>query len=253
MEELYVYLPSNSSMDVFPDNTVSCFRVKLRRPLDLKGQFEVALVEISFPTLWQNISEDHCRLAVNTDGTSWREIGVTPGFYATNNDFIRALQVELRSSVGNQRIVHYDSRQRKAALVVPTGVSINLYEGIAQVFGYETAQLLHGGRTYHPPGPFDVNHGVYNLYVYSDLVTYQIVGSAEVPLLSTVSFESFRQDHRPEVITKIFQTPHYIPVNKPFTDTILIEVRDDSGRKLPFIMGKVILKLHFRQRRPPYV
>ena len=259
MEEMYVYLPSNSSMDVFPDNAVSRFRVKLRAPLDFSagGSWECALVQISFPTLWNNVDEDHCRLAVNTDGKSWREMGVTPGFYSDNMTFIRTLQRELQRElvnyIGEHRIIHYDTRQRKAMFVVPNKLSIHLYEGMAQIFGYSSAQLLHGGRTYTPPGTFDVNHNTYTLWIYLDLISYSAVGSTTAPLLATVSFEHYDQDSRPEVVTKTFQTPHYVPVNKSFVDTILVDIRDHSGRLIPYILGTTVLKLHFRRRRPPYV
>ena len=49
MAHSYVVLPSNSSMEYFPDNTLANFKVKLARPLILEGQYEVGLVEIIYP------------------------------------------------------------------------------------------------------------------------------------------------------------------------------------------------------------
>ena len=45
----YVVVPSNSSMEYFPDNTLASFRVKLGKPLILQGQYDVALTEIIYP------------------------------------------------------------------------------------------------------------------------------------------------------------------------------------------------------------
>ena len=45
----YVVVPSNSSMEYFPDNTLASFRVKLGKPLILEGQYDVALTEIIYP------------------------------------------------------------------------------------------------------------------------------------------------------------------------------------------------------------
>jgi len=42
-------LPSNSSMDCYPDNSVARFTTKLNGVIELEGDWEVGLTEISFP------------------------------------------------------------------------------------------------------------------------------------------------------------------------------------------------------------
>ena len=49
----YITLPSNSSMDIFPDNTLTSFTTKLKSALQLEGRYEVALTEIMFPVNWK--------------------------------------------------------------------------------------------------------------------------------------------------------------------------------------------------------
>jgi hypothetical protein len=49
----YVTLPSNSSRDVYPDNTLTKFRTKLKNPIRLEGLYEVALVELMYPVTWK--------------------------------------------------------------------------------------------------------------------------------------------------------------------------------------------------------
>ena len=55
--EFYVTLPSNSSMEYFPDNKTSNFVTKLSRTLQLDGEWEVGLAEIDYPHTWYNIRE----------------------------------------------------------------------------------------------------------------------------------------------------------------------------------------------------
>ena len=55
MDQFYVTCPSNSSMLLYPNNTLSRFTVKLNREMDLNGQWEVGLCEIQYPTSWHNI------------------------------------------------------------------------------------------------------------------------------------------------------------------------------------------------------
>ena len=49
----YVALPSNSSMNIFPNNKLTKYTTKLSAPIKLEGEYEVALVEIQFPVNWR--------------------------------------------------------------------------------------------------------------------------------------------------------------------------------------------------------
>ena len=53
----YVTLPSNSSMQYFPDNKTSNFLKKLPITLQLDGEWEAGLAEIDYPHTWNNIRE----------------------------------------------------------------------------------------------------------------------------------------------------------------------------------------------------
>ena len=48
----YVTLPSNSSMDLYPQNTISAFTVSLKEPIRLETNYEVALVEMTYKHSW---------------------------------------------------------------------------------------------------------------------------------------------------------------------------------------------------------
>lgn len=54
MEEMYLYLSSNSSADVFPENVANSFRVKLPKTLVLNGRdcnWSMALIDVDMPKL----------------------------------------------------------------------------------------------------------------------------------------------------------------------------------------------------------
>ena len=55
--EFYVTLPSNSSLQYFPDNKTLNFVTKLSRTLQPEGECEVGLAEIDYPHTWYNIRE----------------------------------------------------------------------------------------------------------------------------------------------------------------------------------------------------
>ena len=50
MDNFYITLPSNSSMNVYPNNSKSNFTTLLSRSIHLNGEYEVALTNISFPS-----------------------------------------------------------------------------------------------------------------------------------------------------------------------------------------------------------
>ena len=46
----YITLPSNSSTEFYPSNTLQNFTTKLLSNIKLHGKYKVALVEVFFPT-----------------------------------------------------------------------------------------------------------------------------------------------------------------------------------------------------------
>ena len=56
MSSFYITLPSDSSKELFPNNTQCCFRTKLSKPIMLdKQNWEMALVELIVPSQVRNV------------------------------------------------------------------------------------------------------------------------------------------------------------------------------------------------------
>ena len=53
--QFYLQLPSNASLDKFPNNTLTEYRVCLPQTITLSGDWEVALTEIHYPHSWNNV------------------------------------------------------------------------------------------------------------------------------------------------------------------------------------------------------
>ena len=80
-DNFYVVLPSNASTDLFPDNSQSRFRVRLRHPLQLHGSWEVGVAEIHMPLYWFNIDEDNDHLELTWANAPQKRV---PPNYADN-------------------------------------------------------------------------------------------------------------------------------------------------------------------------
>ena len=75
-----------------------------------------------------------------------------------------------------------------------------------------------------------------------------MVGDVKARLLRTVNIDG-KDD---KMVSRIYQTVQYVSVQRRQFDTMEIDIRDDTGRRVPFQQGKVIMTLHFRMRKPSY-
>ena len=57
MSSFTVELVSNASFDCYPNNILSCFTNFLSEQINLDGEREVAITELSYPSLYPNITE----------------------------------------------------------------------------------------------------------------------------------------------------------------------------------------------------
>ena len=54
----YIALPSDSSAQYFPENTLSGYTTKLPREIQLDGSWECGVAEVRYPLTFFNVSED---------------------------------------------------------------------------------------------------------------------------------------------------------------------------------------------------
>ncbi len=57
MDSFTIELVSNASSQLFPNNTLSSFTSFLPEQVNLDGQWEVAVSEISYASMYQNVTE----------------------------------------------------------------------------------------------------------------------------------------------------------------------------------------------------
>ena len=62
-------------------------------------------------------------------------------------------------------------------------------------------------------------------YVYTDIIKGQYHGDVVAPVLRTVTVKGEHGSY----VSKNFERPHYVPLNKKIFDTISINIRDKAG------------------------
>lgn len=277
MENFYVTLPSNASMDVYPDNAISHYTTRLRQPLDLEGQWEVALVEASIPTRWTNVLTNqsiHITLRKRNDKPDPVDldiiedhlvgievkVDVASDFYDSAEQLTRALNrawIELKNKVPDGYIhllpatntaFQYDGIDNiitRTEQMISIDVSTQL--GILLGIGDERQRWIEVPK--HKDKTNQVSLYINHMYIYSDIAEYNIIGDTVAPLLRILQVKSYTANNRMNQYTYTFNKPHYIPISRSHVESIHIDLRDDQGKNVSFVTGKSIVKLHFRRKR----
>ena len=91
MESFTIGLVSNASGELFPDNPLSSFTNFLPEQLNLEGQWEVAISEISYPSMYQNITEGKFKFFDDKLSKSTSTYNLEPGLYTSITDIVGAM------------------------------------------------------------------------------------------------------------------------------------------------------------------
>jgi hypothetical protein len=242
----YITLPSNASQSDYVDNTKTRFKTKLKNPIYLEGSYEVALVELLYPVSWK-YREDG-RINIKIDDLS---IDYTVQFFIyeplpdlillINEDF-KLLQVSP---------IDYLGITQKIYLFLPENCIFTFNDGIHETFGFADAQYVGASKgkriVIKSTSPLKQNLSeISNFYIYSDIVEYQVVGDEQAPLLRIVPIGEVSKSLN--FTSKIFDSPHYIPVARNNLDTVEIDIRNHLGFPILFTTGEVVVKLHFKRK-----
>jgi hypothetical protein len=284
MSHFYINLPSNSSYEHFPNNTLTEFTTKLPSTIELTNEWEVGLAEIMFPRNWYTLPKKGLTIVVDYRecDEDWRQamamklqngeeitedeentivrLKINGGFYNSmeelceemNQTSIRAFS-ETRVNIAPPTF-HYKAITRRFFFTIAPGLSIYFPQPLEDILGLTSSQNPSCNKTWEKrtiKGDLScsLQSGVHALYVYCDLLQFTHVGDIKAPLLRVVDSGGDAGD----VITRYYEKPRYIPIQKKCFDTIQIIIRDDLGEKILFESGKVLLTLHFRRARNQYL
>ena len=243
-----MHLPSNASLDKFPNNILTKYRVCLPQTISLTGDWEVALTEIHNPHSWNNVQgnfENRFYLRNQELDGMWEAFIVPPGHYSSVADVITKINevVSANNRYKDEVQLSLDTLNRKVTVHFQNKVEV-YFSDIGQMLGFSPNKVI--SKTSTAEREADLDHGFHDLYVYCDIIQQQYAGDALVPLLRIVPVEG--KDG--ERIIKSFIRPQYVPVSRKQFETIEVNIKRDTGETVPFEFGRVLLTLHFRQSRP---
>ena len=137
--QFYLHLPSNASLNKFPTNTLTEYRVCLPQTISLTGDWEVALTEIHYPHSWSNVQgnfENRFYLCNQELDGVWESLIVPPGYYSSAADLITKINevINANSRFKDELQLSFDTLNRKVTLQLQNKVEV-YFSNIGQTLG----------------------------------------------------------------------------------------------------------------------
>ena len=213
--EFYVTLPSNSSMQYFPDNKTSNFVTKLSRTLQLDGEWEVGLAEIVYPHTWYKIRKGKNSVEIYTPDNLYLifktvEYSVQLGYYEKVQDVIDALY---KAGLNNLTdvVLLYDDTSKRVTVKCGRRVVVKLRGDIARIFGFLNDTTIRASDEKVLTLALPETGNQY-FYIHMDIIKSQYHGDVVVPVLRTVTVKGEHGNY----VSKNFERPQYVPLTKKF-------------------------------------
>ncbi len=268
MSSFYVDLTSNTDAD----NTVANFKNKIQLLNPLQGEWEVALVEISYTKSWKNLRNSY-KLWINRPQSGAYDFSpkldiyyipelmkrkgvIRAGYYDNIYALIGEINTEMGAKLDDPPKLTIDHITKIVYLKVTTDFKgdmvpnfpvelceiLGLNPQFHDIYNYIVAdnhKLIIGER------PADLDAWLHTLFVYCDIVEPQYVGNTRAKLLRAVEVPN-NTKCGDQIVIK-YDNPHYVPLLVNDFEDIEIDIKDDTGETIPFMFGRTRLKLHFRK------
>ena len=252
---------SNASSQLFPNNTLSSFTNFLPEQVKMDGQWEVAISEISYPSMYQNITEGNYMFYDDKLSKTTEAYFLEPGLYSSITDVVEAkntliqernnhtdICITIKVSSVTQKVKVYLANEESSLAIFITD--------LGHIFGGDVRNdsriPMNGKGPQEPTFAYDIVR-IHSLMIYSDIVEYNIVGDTKAPLLRCFPFISKLKSG--DIITtgqymnyQTFSNIQFRRLLKYSFHSIHIDLRDTSGEKIPFVsVGITRLVLTFRK------
>ena len=165
MESLTTELVSNASAQFFPDKTLSSFRNFLPEQLNLDGQWEVAFSEMSYPSMYQNVTGGKFMFFDKKLSKSSEFYYLENGFYPSIMDIVEAMNTliqERHNHSENCITVKVSRRTQKVEIFLAnegSGLaffSTDLGHIFGENVGSEFGVMSRGERPHKPKCAYDI-------------------------------------------------------------------------------------------------
>lgn len=266
---------SNSSMNIFPENTTASFSVLLPQKVSLKGNWSVGLAEIHFSYNFFNVSDGNNTIIIDCREKSENEVTkeltsenvtegaknehvkyftdhVENGFYNSVQSLIDSINRKIKTrfnfelfainDLSNRTVVLHKNLRESSAKIK----SIYLQNRLAMQLGFEPNKNVLDYEL--SPNVGNIHNGIADqMLIYTDVVEPVFIGHEKANVLKIVNTTSADSKFGDSCYRE-FHHIHYTRLQKREIETISIDIRDYSGKQMPFLHGVSSVKLHFLKK-----
>jgi len=190
-------------MDYYPQNTVAQYTTKLIGQIELDGEWEIRLTEISFPFDVDNVLEGECYFVINNPDYDYSSLNITlaMGYYGTFEELSAGLHDAQVLRIAHVTSPHrvpvrfsFDKERNRVKMTVSQSLCITLSPTLARILGFphdrKIEYCLDDISAEREMELFPPTIG--SAYDYCDLVEHVPVGDTKAPLLRIVNRMSER-------------------------------------------------------------
>ena len=250
-------------MNYSPNNTASQFTTKLNEVVELNGNWEVWLLEASFPVKVENVTSNEFCYHILLENGNYVNVPLRNGIYPRVIEVITELHAALRRATRIRppqslwvyfRFLTFDKRFSLKILgtaVNVLGVKFSL--AFSQMLGFDENTTYDGHAEHRAKLPMNWTGNVNIIYVYCDLLEQVHVGDTKAPLLHIVSRSTDMTSSLNYIEHESFNPVQYVPLPKKCFDAITVNLMMDTGAPMLFFPNKSIIVLKFRRCAHPYL
>ena len=196
MESFTIELVSNGSAQLFPDNTLSSFTKFLAEQLNLQDPWEVAIPKISYPVLYQIVTEVKFMFSDRKHSNLSDFHYLEPGLYISITDIVETMNTLIQERHNHsENCITFEVSRRTQNVEIYLAIegshlaffSTDLGHIFGSIVGNEFGVMLIGKGPHKPKFAYDIVR-IHSLMIYTDLFEYNIVGDTKAPLLRCFRF-----------------------------------------------------------------
>ena len=282
MNEFDIYLESTGSMEVYPGNRMAVFRNLLPEPLQLDGDWRVALAEIVFPSSIKNVTStsymiytpktpyDSSSHVKPSSGTivrreDWSDNATFPaGEYKSVLDILNILK---EGTSSKKPLAEAKLQDNVVELKFNKGYGISFHDrSILNVLGFTGAFDTNRGGFFigsnklvqEQPQPIrgefpsDIITGTEIFFVYCNIIEQQNVAGTKAPVLRVIDTKRRLKNGELSITStttdRSFRELQFKSLVLSSIREIFIELVTATGAYVPFLgTGRVVLTLKFRK------
>ena len=166
---------------MLPNNTLSSFTNFLPEQINLDGEWEVAITELSYPSLYQNITEGKFFYLdeATPDTKPLDYYALHSGLYPSNSDVVNEMHRKIQEREMYEKTpikLHFNKITQRISLSPPNQNSLLVIfsADLCHAFACEEAVygmgvFMNGAGPHFPKFPYDTVR-IHTLKIYSDIV-----------------------------------------------------------------------------------